>query len=163
MKKKVHLSSGIFLINKKYKKKEFYHYIKDPDNVMTIPKLKNKKFILVCQKREPINKRNYEFPSGWVNKGEKPVESASRELLEETGYKSLIKPKKLLTLYPEPGRLSKYMTCYYSNKLKKITKPERGIKIIYCDKKKIIQLIKIGKFNSASHIAAFYYYLSNKN
>ena len=93
MKKKVHLSSGIFLINKKYKKKEFYHYIKDPDNVMTIPKLKNKKFILVCQKREPINKRNYEFPSGWVDKGEKPVESASRELLEETGYKSLIKPK----------------------------------------------------------------------
>ena len=123
----------------------------------------NKKFILVCQKREPINKRNYEFPSGWVNKGEKPVESASRELLEETGYKSLIKPKKLLTLFPEPGRLSKYMTCYYSNKLKKTTKPERGIKIIYCDKKKIIQLIKIGKFNSASHIAAFYYYLSNKN
>ena len=41
MKKKVHLSSRIFLINKKYKKNELYHYIQDPNNVITIPILKN--------------------------------------------------------------------------------------------------------------------------
>ena len=163
MKKKKRLSSEIFLINKKFKKNEYYHYIKDPDNVITIPILKNKKFVLVSQKREPINKKNYEFPSGWVDKNEKPIKSAARELLEETGYKSLTKPKKFMTLYPEPGRLSKKMICYYTNKLKKIAKEEKGIKVVYCTKKEVIKLIKLNKFNSASHISAFYHYLLIKS
>ena len=55
------------------------------------------------------------------------------------------------------------MICYYSEKLEKVQKPEKGIKIIICDKEKIIQLIKNKKFNSASHIAAFFYYLLKKS
>jgi len=163
MKKKIHLSSDIFLINKKFKKNEYYHYIQDPNNVIIIPILKNKKFILVFQKREPINKENYEFPSGWVDKNEKPIQSAARELLEETGYKSLMKPKKFMVLYPEPGRLNKKMICYYTSKVKKINSPEKGIKITYSSKEKIIELIRKKKFNSASHIAAFYHYLLNES
>lgn len=162
MKKKINLSSRIFLVNKKFKKNEHYHFIKDPDNVITIPIIKDK-FILVYQRRIPINKKNYEFPSGWIDIGEKPVDSASRELLEETGYKSLISPKKILTLYPDPGRLSKSMICFFTKKLKKVSKPENGIKIALYGKKKIIKLIQTGEFNSATHIAAFFYYLSKKN
>ena len=152
MKKKIHLSSRIFLINKKYKKNELYHYIQDPNNVIIIPILKNKKFVLVYQKREPINKKIYEFPMGWIDKGEKPINSAVRELLEETGYRSLSVPKKLLILYPDQGRLSKNIVCYYADKIIKIGKPEKGIKIIYCNKKKVIELIKRNKFNSAAQI-----------
>tara|TARA_B110000238_G_scaffold107660_1_gene117251 strand:+ start:1031 stop:1519 length:489 start_codon:yes stop_codon:yes gene_type:complete len=162
LKKKIHLSSRIYLINKKYKKNEHYHYIEDPNNVITIPIIKDK-YILVYQQKIPINKKNYEFPSGWIDIGEKTVDSASRELLEETGYKSLVEPKKMLTLYPDPGRLSKSMICFFTQKLKKISKPENGIKIALCSEKKIIKLIKSGKFNSATHIAAFFYYLSKKN
>ena len=162
MKKKINLSSRIFLVNKKFKKNEHYHFIKDPDNVITIPIIKDK-FILVYQRRIPINKKNYEFPSGWIDIGEKPVDSASRELLEETGYKSLISPKKILTLYPDPGRLSKSIICFFTKKLKKVSKPENGIKIALYGKKKIIKLIQTGEFNSATHIAAFFYYLSKKN
>ena len=162
MRKKIYLSSRIFLINKKYKKNEHYHYIKDPNNVITIPIIKDK-FILVCQRKIPINKKNYEFPSGWIDIGEKPVDSASRELLEETGYKSLVTPRKILTLYPDPGRLSKSMICFFTKKLKKISKPENGIKIALFNEKKIIRLIQSGEFNSATHIAAFFYYLSKRN
>ena len=74
-----------------------------------------------------------------------------------------MKPKKFMVLYPEPGRLNKKMICYYTTKLEKIGNPERGIKIIYSTKKQIIELIKKKKFNSASHISAFYHYLLNKN
>ena len=163
MKKKIYLSSGISLINKKYKKNEHYHYIQEPNNVIIIPILKNKKFVLVFQKREPINKKVYEFPMGWVDNNESPIESAARELLEETGYQSLIRPKKLFIFYPEPGRINKKMFCFYTNKIVKINKPEKGINIIFCTKKKIIQLIKKNKFNNASHIAAFYHYVLKKN
>jgi|TARA_B100000929_G_C15419157_1_gene390706 ADP-ribose pyrophosphatase len=163
MKKKIYLSTGISLINKKYKKNEHYHYIQEPNNIIIIPIIKRNKFILVFQKREPINRRNYEFPMGWVDKGESPIESARRELLEETGYKSLIKLKKLLFFYPDPGRINKKMICYYTDRLMKLSKPEKGIKIIYCSKKKIFDLIKKNKFNNASHIAAYYHYLLKKN
>tara|TARA_B100000427_G_scaffold326599_1_gene335588 strand:- start:175 stop:669 length:495 start_codon:yes stop_codon:yes gene_type:complete len=160
MKKKIHLSSKIFLINKKFQKNKFYHYIKLPNVVITIPTLKNKKFILVNQKRIPINKKNYEFPSGWVDAGEKPIESAKRELLEETGYKTKSNPRSLLSFYPEPGRLNTKMICFYCKNIYKISKPEKGIKIYYYSKQEIIKLIKEKKFNNASHIAAFYFYIS---
>jgi|TARA_B100000929_G_scaffold59878_1_gene45261 ADP-ribose pyrophosphatase YjhB (NUDIX family) len=159
MKLKQKLTAGITLINKKYKRKEFYHYFKEPDNVVLIPIIKGK-FLIVEQKREPINKKNYEFPMGWIDKGETSVNASKRELLEETGYKSLIKPKKLIECFPDPGRGSRSCIFYYSNKIKKIQKPEKNIKIFFASKKKIKKLIKLKKFNNASHIAGFYSYIN---
>ena len=46
MKKRIKLSAGITLINKKFKKGEFYHYFEEPDNVIIIQKINNQ-FVLV--------------------------------------------------------------------------------------------------------------------
>ena len=159
MKYKRKLSTVITLVNKKYKKKEYYHYLQEPDNVIFIPVIGNK-FIVIKQKREPINKKNYEFPMGWVDKGESSITASKRELLEETGYKTLIKPKKLMNYYADPGRNSRSCICYFSKKLKKIQKPEKNISVFLKNKKQIINLIKSKKFNNASHIAAFYCYIN---
>ena len=43
MKKKIKLSAGITLINKKFKKNQHYHYFSEPNNSLIIPIL-NKKF-----------------------------------------------------------------------------------------------------------------------
>ena len=88
-----------------------------------------KKFLIVSQKREAINKVNFEFPCGWIDINEKPEKSASRELFEETGYKSLTTPKKLIKFYEEPGRMNSQAHCFFSKKLIKIKDPERGITI----------------------------------
>ena len=159
MKANQKLSAGITLVNKRYKKKEFYHYFKEPNNVILIPVIKNK-FLVVKQKREPINKKNYEFPMGWVDKDETPIIASKRELLEETGYKTLSTPKKLIEYYADPGRGSRSCICYYSKKLKKVKNPEKNINIFLKSKKQIVNLIKSKKFNNASHIAAFYYYIN---
>ena len=159
MRRNQKLTTGIILVNKRYKKKEFYHYFKEPNNVIVIPIYKSK-FLVVKQKREPINKKNYEFPMGWVDKGETPITASKRELLEETGYKTLMTPKKLLEYYADPGRGSRSCICYYSKKLKKIKKPEKNINIFLKSKKQIINLINTKKFNNASHIAAFYCYIN---
>ena len=97
MRKKINLSNRIVLINKKFKKKEFYHYFKTPNLSLVIPIYK-KKFIIVSQKRIPINKINYEFPSGLIEKKETLLQSAKKELLEETGYKCIGKLHKLIYL-----------------------------------------------------------------
>ena len=159
MKKRQILTSGITLINKKYKTNEFYHYLEEPNNAIIIPLL-GKKFILVKQKREPINKDNIEFPMGWIDKGEKSIDAAKRELLEETGYKSIGEQKKIVEFYPDPGRGTRSSICYYTKKLIKNQKAEKGIKIGLYSKFEIIELIEKKKFNNASHIAAFFFFLS---
>ena len=130
------LTNGISLVNKKYKKNELYHYFSEPNNVILVPVFKNK-FILVKQKREPINKKNFEFPMGWIDKGEAPITASKRELVEETGYKSITKPKKLIQFYPDPGRNSRCCFCFYSKNLKKIKKPEKNITIFLKVKNKL--------------------------
>ena len=60
MKYKQKLTTGITLVNKKYKKNQFYHFFQEPNNVIVIPVIK-KKFIVISQKREPINKKNFHF------------------------------------------------------------------------------------------------------
>jgi len=156
------LSNKIDLINKPFKKKEFYHYLKTSNLSIVIPKINNK-YILVSQKRIPINKINYEFPSGIIEKNETPLMSAKKELLEETGYKANNKLEKIISFYCEPGRLTTKITGYVCDNLIKISKPEVGIKIHYFSRNQIFKLINNGKFNNSSHIGMFLIYLKNTN
>jgi len=159
MKYKQKLTAGITLVNKKYKKKQYYHFFREPNNVIVVPKFKSK-FIVIKQKREPINKKNFEFPMGWIDRGETPNNAGQRELIEETGYKSKSKLKKLSNFYADPGRGSRIVYCFYTDKLEKIQKPEKNIIVGFKSRKQIISLIKNNKFNNASHIAAFFNYLN---
>ncbi len=55
--------------------------------VMMIPVTKpGDKLIIIRQFRPPTGRFVYEFPAGLINPGEDPVETAVRELKEETGY-----------------------------------------------------------------------------
>jgi len=161
MKKKQYLSSDIYLVNAKYNKKERYHYFEEPDNVIVIPVINNK-FILVKQKRIPIKKKNIEFPMGRVDLNEDPIDAASRELLEETGYQSTTELNKLVTFFADPGRGSRRVTCFYTKNLKFVKKPERGIELLFLNIKEISRLICDNEFNSSSNIAALYYYINKK-
>ena len=154
------LTNNIQLINKGFRKNEFYHYLKTSNLSIIIPKIHNK-YIVVSQKRVPINKINYEFPSGIVEKKETTLQSAHKELTEETGYKSRSKLIKIITFYTEPGRLTTKITGYYTKNLIKISNPEKCIKIHLFNQRDIFQLILNQKFNNSSHIAMFLYLIKN--
>ena len=119
---------------------------------------------LITGKKENLencwNKKNFEFPMGWIDKGEKPLSTAKRELAEETGYISLKNPIKLLEFYADPGRGNRTCHCYFIDKLKKYKKSEKGIKVFLKNKKQIIKMIKNKRFNNGAHIAAFNYYIN---
>jgi ADP-ribose diphosphatase len=75
-----------------------------------------KRILLVRQYRLAARKYLWELPAGTVDPGEKPLQTARRELVEETGYRAR-KWRKLAEFYPSPGFLSEKMTIYLATEL----------------------------------------------
>ena len=74
------------------------------------------KVLLERQYRYAANAGLWELPAGKIDRGEKPLASAKRELLEETGYKAR-HWKKFLEFYVSPGFLDEMMFIYLATGL----------------------------------------------
>lgn len=77
-------------------------YFVHPGGVCIVPVLENGDIVLIKQFRTPVGEIIYEFPAGKMDKGETPIETAKRELMEETGYSGQ-EWIKLGETYPCPG------------------------------------------------------------
>ncbi len=75
-----------------------------------------KRVLLVRQYRLPAERFLWELPAGSVDEGEKPLQTAKRELKEETGYRAK-NWKKLILFFPSPGFLTEKMTIFLATGL----------------------------------------------
>jgi ADP-ribose pyrophosphatase len=75
-----------------------------------------KRVLLVRQYRLPAQGFLWEIPAGSVDPGEKPLQTAKRELKEETGYRAK-HWTKLISFFPSPGFLTEKMTIYLATGL----------------------------------------------
>lgn len=73
---------------------------------------KNNKIILVSQFRVGSNKDMIELVAGMLENGENPIDSISREVLEETGYETKT-IEKVTEFYTSPGGSSEKMHLFY--------------------------------------------------
>ncbi len=114
------------------------------------------KVILVKQHRFP---HGYvlELPAGTIEKGEKPLACAHREMVEETGYKAK-KMTHLLSYYPSIGYNTEVIHCYVASGLKTIAEidPDNDefISVVKMDLQKLINMIKKGKIADSKTICA---------
>ncbi len=77
-------------------------YIRHPGAALIIPLKDNGKVIMEKQYRHAVQNIFLEFPSGKIDKGESTLQTAQRELKEETGY-SAGKWTFLTTIHPVIG------------------------------------------------------------
>ncbi|MDO8549885.1 MAG: NUDIX hydrolase [Ignavibacteria bacterium] len=87
-----------------------------PGGAVVVPVKDDGKIIMITQFRYPFNKFMLEFPAGKLDKGEDPLNCATRELEEETGYKykNVFKLGEICTT---PGFCSEVLHLYFAEDL----------------------------------------------
>ena len=124
----------------------------------------NGKVILVKQHRYP---HGYvlEIPAGTLEKREKPLSCAYREMIEETGYKAK-KMTPLISYYPSIGYNTEIIHCFLASGLEKIGEidPDNDefISVVKMDLDKLIRMIKKGKITDSKTICAVLTYAQKK-
>lgn len=132
---------------------EPYYSLQLSDYVAVVALTTQQEIILVRQYRPAVEKYTLELPSGLVEKGESPIDTARRELLEETGYYA--ENLELLgCLSPDTGRLSNRIWCYYATEvIQQSHVYEQGIEVVVCKQDDLVSYIIDQVFDHALHLA----------
>lgn len=122
------------------------------------------KVLLVKQHRFP---HGYilEIPAGTLEKREKPIDCAYRELIEETGYEAK-KMTKLNSYFPSVGYNKEEIHIFVASGTKKKfdlkLDNDEFITVVKMDIKKLIGMIKSGKIIDSKTICAVMIYAAKK-
>ena len=91
-------------------------YVVHPGSVAILPLVDDDHLCLIRSRRLTVGQTLVEVPAGTREPGESPLETARRELEEETGY-CAAKWEELVQFYASPGILSKRMYVYIARDL----------------------------------------------
>jgi ADP-ribose pyrophosphatase len=117
-----------------------------------------KRLLLVRQYRLPAAKYLWELPAGTVDPGEKPLQTARRELIEETGYRARTW-RKLASFFVSPGYVEERMTIYLATDLtagKATPMDDERIEARWFTTAEIAKLIRAGAIVDAKTIIGFF-------
>lgn len=93
-----------------------FHIVEHPGAVAIVPVHANGDVVLLRQFRPTIGMEIYEIPAGTIEKGEGPLATAKREIVEETGFKAK-RWDKIADFYTAPGFCDERMHVYVARDL----------------------------------------------
>jgi ADP-ribose pyrophosphatase len=91
-------------------------YIEHPGAVTILPVLDSGELLMERQYRYPVGRELYELPAGKIDPGEATLETARRELLEETGYVAR-EWRRLTTFHPVVGYSTEHIELWLARGL----------------------------------------------
>jgi ADP-ribose pyrophosphatase len=106
----------------------------------------------------------WELPAGRIDKGEKELAAAKRELLEETGY-SASSWRRILRFYASPGFVAETMAIFLARGLRAgIAQPEADevIEVRFVPLTQAVQMVMAGRIRDAKTIAGVLWFAQQK-
>lgn len=125
-----------------------------------LPILRKGEVVLIEQFRYAVGRELVEAPAGTREENEDAIETAYRELIEETGYSSN-QIEHIIDFYSTPGYTTEILSLFFAHNLKKVgSRPEtdEDIRIRILPLTETLKMIEIGEIIDAKTIIALLMY-----
>ncbi len=133
---------------------EPYYSLRLPDYAAIVAFTADGRVLCVRQYRPAVERATLELPSGLVDPGETPAETALRELIEETGYQAA-DVEVLTPMLPDTGRLGNRIWSCVATGVSRVEgrEPEAGLEVVALTVPALLRATAGGEFDHALHIA----------
>ena len=134
---------------------ETYHAIGQADYIAIVARTPDGRIPIVRQYRPAIEAFSWELPAGLVDRGEPPIDSCRRELLEETGFIArTVHPLGIAAACT--GRLSNRVHSFFVETGERVAdfEPEPGIEVKLVTPSELSTMIATGEFVQQLHLGA---------
>ena len=142
-----------------------YYVLEYPDWINILAITEDGKFVFERQYRHGLGKTCYEIPAGVIEKGERPLEAAKRELQEETGYGEG-EWSPLMTISGNPSTTSNLTHCFLARGVKKISGQHldatEDITVCLLDESQVKDLLESDQIRQALMAAPLWKYFAGK-
>lgn len=153
------------VVRKEYEREDGKRFIRDIVNpgeaAVILPITEKNEVVFETQVRESVGKICLELPAGMVDPGEMPIDTARRELEEETGLiaKSM---EHMITMYPSTGYTSEKVHIFLAKDFEEgqvhLDATEEILDIVKIPMEDAIEKAKNGELENASQIIAILLY-----
>jgi ADP-ribose pyrophosphatase len=131
-------------------------YVEHPGSVAILPLLEDGRVCLIRSRRLTVNKTLIEVPAGTCEPNESPLETAHRELAEETGYRAS-QMEQLASFYPSPGITNEVMWIFVARGLREgehAREPNEEIDNLVVRWEEAIKMVETGEIEDGKTIVA---------
>ncbi len=133
--------------------------IRHPGGALVVPVTADGQLMVLRQYRFSVMRRILEFPAGTVEIGEDPLQTAEREVQEETGFKAA-ELKKLGEILLAPGYSDEVIYVFMATGLERLEVPpdqdeDEDIEVLLMSPQQVEEAIAAGEISDAKSISAF--------
>jgi ADP-ribose pyrophosphatase len=134
--------------------------IRHPGAAVVLPVLDDGRVVLIRNYRIAVEETLVELPAGTLDPGEEPVETARRELAEETGYHAR-RMELLAAFYSSPGILDERMHLFLATGLSPGAPDLQGgeqIELLVVPWREAMEMVRSGAIRDAKTLGGLLYY-----